>query len=270
MKSDCLSKYFYLLLVVMTIAKKFVDISPSLMVFISTGSLVYIGCILSSKVLLNQSNNGSQEKIETMKQKDAWLFPVIGSVVLFGLYIVFKYLQKDMLNLLLQIYFSLLGAYTISALIQEKIYTISPFKSMYENKLFTIPKIKLISDSEVIVTLLDILTFCLGSVVAIFYFIYKNWVFNNILGMAFSIFGIANMILGEYKTGAILLILLFFYDIFWVFFTPVMVSVAKSIDGPIKLMFPKHFSTAEIKDFNNDRTWRYSHSRDICGADAAF
>ena len=32
---------------------------------------------------------------------------------------------------------------------------------------------------------------------------------------------------------------LFFYDIFWVFFTPVMVTVAKSFDAPIKLLFPR-------------------------------
>ncbi|CAL9222670.1 unnamed protein product [Arabidopsis halleri] len=31
---------------------------------------------------------------------------------------------------------------------------------------------------------------------------------------------------------------IFFCDIFWVFFTPVMVSVAKSFDAPIKLLFP--------------------------------
>jgi minor histocompatibility antigen H13 len=30
---------------------------------------------------------------------------------------------------------------------------------------------------------------------------------------------------------------LFVYDIFWVFFTPVMVSVAKSFDAPIKVNF---------------------------------
>ncbi|PNX91774.1 signal peptide peptidase-like protein, partial [Trifolium pratense] len=36
---------------------------------------------------------------------------------------------------------------------------------------------------------------------------------------------------------------LFVYDIFWVFFTPVMVSVAKSFDAPIKLLFP----TADLK-----------------------
>ena len=33
---------------------------------------------------------------------------------------------------------------------------------------------------------------------------------------------------------------LFFYDVFWVFFTPVMVSVAKNFEAPIKLLFPRY------------------------------
>lgn len=41
--------------------------------------------------------------------------------------------------------------------------------------------------------------------------------------------------LDSFKTGGILLVGFFFYDIFWVFFTPVMVSVAKSFDAPIKV-----------------------------------
>ncbi|KVI05209.1 Peptidase A22B, signal peptide peptidase [Cynara cardunculus var. scolymus] len=49
--------------------------------------------------------------------------------------------------------------------------------------------------------------------------------------------------LGSFKTGAILLAGLFVYDIFWVFFTPVMVSVAKSFDAPIKLLFPSRIDT---------------------------
>lgn len=39
-----------------------------------------------------------------------------------------------------------------------------------------------------------------------------------------------------------LLSLLFFYDIFFVFGTDVMLTVAKGIDAPIKLQFPKDFS----------------------------
>jgi len=40
-------------------------------------------------------------------------------------------------------------------------------------------------------------------------------------------------------TGCILLGGLFVYDIFWVFGTNVMVTVAKSFEAPIKLVFPQ-------------------------------
>jgi minor histocompatibility antigen H13 len=38
---------------------------------------------------------------------------------------------------------------------------------------------------------------------------------------------------------------LFVYDIYWVFFTPVMIGVAKNIDGPIKLMFQTSAATID-------------------------
>lgn len=41
----------------------------------------------------------------------------------------------------------------------------------------------------------------------------------------------------------ILLAGLFLYDIFWVFGTDVMVTVAKSFDAPIKVLFPKNLLT---------------------------
>jgi minor histocompatibility antigen H13 len=46
------------------------------------------------------------------------------------------------------------------------------------------------------------------------------------------------MNLGSFYVGFLLLWLLFFYDIFWVYGTDVMVTVAKSLDIPIKLLFP--------------------------------
>ena len=56
----------------------------------------------------------------------------------------------------------------------------------------------------------------------------KHWLANNALGLAFSIQGIEHLSLGAVQTGVILLSGLFFYDIFWVFFTPVMVSHPES------------------------------------------
>jgi len=73
----------------------------------------------------------------------------------------------------------------------------------------------------------------------------KNWIINNLFGVSFSLLGIKMIGISSYKTGAIMLIGLFFYDIFWVFGSKpvfgsnVMVSVAKGVEAPIKLMFPR-------------------------------
>jgi len=67
----------------------------------------------------------------------------------------------------------------------------------------------------------------------------KHWLANNALGLAFSLTGVETLSLGSVRNGALLLSGLFFYDIFWVFCTPVMVSVAKNFDAPIKLLFPR-------------------------------
>ncbi|KAL7198133.1 hypothetical protein ACSBR2_020621 [Camellia fascicularis] len=79
----------------------------------------------------------------------------------------------------------------------------------------------------------------------------KHWLANNILGLAFCIQGIEMLSLGSFKTGAILLAGLFVYDIFCVFFTPVMVSVAKSFDAPIKLLFPTSYPLNMLKNWHS-------------------
>ena len=78
----------------------------------------------------------------------------------------------------------------------------------------TIPKIPYFNPEGSTITKLNIVTFNFGLLIGLFYFYRKNWLLNNILGMAFSIFGIENFMLGEYKVGLVLLSLLFFYDIF--------------------------------------------------------
>ena len=227
-----------IILLLITFIRPFFPIHPAIMTAISTCLLVYVGCTFSTKIC---SISGEKEKegIETMKQKDAWIFPVIGSGVLLGLYFLFKFFNEKYLNILLHIYFTLIGSFSIGQLFEEKIIEKEPFKTYNEKNVLTIPKIPYFVPDGAKITKLNIITFFWGLLIGIIYFFKKNWISNNILGMAFSIFGIENLALGEFKVGLILLSLLFFYDIFWVFYTPVMVSVAKNIEGPVKLMFPK-------------------------------
>ena len=62
----------------------------------------------STKICLI-SGDKQKERIERMKQKDTSLFPFIGSSVLLGLFLLFKFFNEKYLNILLQIYFTLLG-----------------------------------------------------------------------------------------------------------------------------------------------------------------
>lgn len=71
-----------------------------------------------------------------------------------------------------------------------------------------------------------------------FYFETRHWALNNIFGVFFSVVALKGISLSTTKTGLLLLWLLFFYDIFWVYGTDVMVTVAKNLDLPIKLVFP--------------------------------
>lgn len=68
---------------------------------------------------------------------------------------------------------------------------------------------------------------------------------TDILGVSFSHNALSLLKIDSFKTGTILLAGLFFYDIYWVFGTEVMVKVATSLDVPIKLLWPKssNFST---------------------------
>lgn len=64
--------------------------------------------------------------------------------------------------------------------------------------------------------------------------IVQHWIANNLFGIAFAINGVELLHLNNVVTGCILLSGLFLYDIFWVFGTNVMVTVAKSFEAPIK------------------------------------
>ncbi|KAE9415502.1 hypothetical protein Angca_005178 [Angiostrongylus cantonensis] len=84
----------------------------------------------------------------------------------------------------------------------------------------------------------DIVAISVCLLVGVSHLFRRHWITNNIIGIAFSIYGIENLHLSSFKAGSLLLAGLFIYDIFWVFATDVMTSVAKGIDAPILLLFP--------------------------------
>ncbi|KAF2873276.1 intramembrane protease 2 [Massariosphaeria phaeospora] len=86
---------------------------------------------------------------------------------------------------------------------------------------------------------------CAVLAVAYFNFVDKPWYLTNLMGFGFSYGALQLMSPTTFSTGSLILGALFFYDIYFVFFTPMMVTVAKSLDVPIKLVFPRPSPTGD-------------------------
>jgi len=182
----------------------------------------------------------SSEKPETITKQDAMKFPLVASAVLFGIYIVFKLFSQEYINMLLSFYFFILGIFSIYHIAGSILARLVP--SIIPNQIYNLLCTEGKEKEEIInceFDRKDIIAFLMCVAVAAWYALKKNWIANNIIGLAFATNGVELLRLNSVGTGCILLIGLFFYDVFWVFGTNVMVTVAKNFEAPIKVLFPQ-------------------------------
>lgn len=236
---------------------------------------IFVGSFRSIKHQSEQHTKCREtgEKAETMTTHDAMVFPLIASCALFGLYVFIK-LSPDLVNLLVSVYFSSLGLFAIFRLIKPATARLMPRKynlvqynivfgsknlddpgagsknsdnqadgkespsGSDDSEVSQVPK-DILLFAQFIPS--DILAFIIATVFGIWYIITKHWVANNAFGLAFALGGVELLPINSFKVGCILLSGLFLYDVFWVFGTDVMVSVAKKFDAPIKILFPQDF-----------------------------
>jgi minor histocompatibility antigen H13 len=145
---------------------------------------------------------------EFVTTKDALWFPVTGSAMLLSLYAAIKYLPKEVLTGVITAYMTTVSVGGLAGCLRPVLGASIP---------------------------LGIACCGLGAL----YVWTKHWVLNNIFAVALSVVAIEVIPIQSFAVSALLLSLLFFYDIFWVFGTDVMVTVATNIQGPIKILFPQ-------------------------------
>uniref|UniRef100_A0A8C5BJI8 Histocompatibility (minor) 13 n=1 Tax=Gadus morhua TaxID=8049 RepID=A0A8C5BJI8_GADMO len=209
------------------------------------GALRSVTCSKSKVLGEGGSDSGyrnSSDMPETITGRDAARFPIIASCTLFGLYLFFKVFSQEYINLLLSMYFFVLGilalAHTLSPLMAKVFPASIPIKQY--QLLFTQGSGE--AKEEVVnyeFDTKDLVCLVIGGVVGVWYVLKKHWVANNLFGLAFALNGVELLHLNNVCTGCILLGGLFVYDVFWVFGTNVMVTVARSFEAPIKLVFPQ-------------------------------
>ncbi|KAH7888835.1 signal peptide peptidase-domain-containing protein [Phlebopus sp. FC_14] len=181
---------------------------------------------------------------DRVSSSDAWMFPIVGSVALFSLYMIVKYFGRDWINWLLGWYFSLAGALSVwkSAVSFARFLIGKDRWHQFDRNRIMILK----GPREIMSLSLRTPTLLLMPVGLLPSLLYsqstvgrKSALLTDILALSFSQNALAVLRIDSFQTGCILLSGLFFYDIYWVFGTDVMVKVATSLDVPIKLLWPK-------------------------------
>ncbi|XP_065167194.1 minor histocompatibility antigen H13 isoform X2 [Atheta coriaria] len=214
--------------------------------FVAYGSLVIMAILPIYFGSYRSVHYHKENKAEKMTSKDAAIFPIMASVALFSLYIVFKLFSKEYINMLLTGYFFFLGVLALTHLLSPICSKLVPsaipnipyhilFRQGQGDKASDIINYKFSS--------YDVVSLIVCSLVGAWYLWKKHWIANNLFGLAFAVNAVELLHLNNVVTGCILLSGLFLYDIFWVFGTDVMVTVAKSFEAPIKLVFPQDLLT---------------------------
>jgi len=174
-----------------------------------------------------------------LQSEDAYWFPVLGSGMLLGLFLVLKYLGTYWIKTLITCWIVMICTVGIG---KNTDAVVAVYKKARAKPLFRIPYF----DEEV--TLLEIAGSGVGACMAACYIYSQNWIVNNVFGLSFCLLGIRMIGISSIKVGVIMFIGLFFYDVFWVFGSKsvfgsnVMVSVATGVEAPIKLLFPRDLS----------------------------
>ena len=146
------------------------------------------------------------------------------------LYGLIKFFGKDVVNQLFMVYLAFCVASLTKTLLVQAIGDSMDKKALIE---FRISQL----DFDVRISPLDLMAFAFSLVIVGLYMWTDHWILNNVIAIAFSVQAIESLFLGNFRVGFLLLSLLFFYDIFFVFGTDVMLTVAKNINAPIKILF---------------------------------
>eukprot|EP01147_Barroeca_monosierra_P003172 gene3172-5915_t len=207
---------------------------------------IYIGAWRSISCVRAEFVQASEmkRKAETLSQADVLQFPIYASAMLVGMYALIKVIGPEYVNMLVTTYIVALGIAAVVRIFSVILGCVLPQSIIGFPYSFRLTRAKS-EGTDVIFefefTKAHLIALPLSIMLAVFYVITKHWIANNVLGLSFAITGIEFMPLDKFQYGAMLLGGLFVYDIFWVFGTDVMVTVAKNLDAPVKILFPRDF-----------------------------
>ena len=168
-------------------------------------------------------------------------YPYLAALTLLSMNLLLEYLGPSNVNFIFMFYFGLAGTNSIWFLLRCFI----KFKAFRTHKLFMYPSSKSIITEfalpprPVPFYVGDLLLYGIALAINVYYYQTKDHIANNIIAFSISFFGVLSIRITKFTNAAPLLWMLLIYDVFFVYSTDMMSSVALYVQGPIKLIVRK-------------------------------
>lgn len=224
-------------LVALLVAPLFVPVPVPLQMMGLSLVIIIIASINAAERDRKRRRDGDDNQRDVIGRDQAYRFPLVASSALLGMFLAFKYLPNDWVSFLLTLYGVTFGGLATGGVLGALIASIPSLPPVLKKE----HGIK----DYVSLNIADVFGFILAAPLTLWYYKRRAWLPNNVLATGLALSAIDMLALSDFLTAAVLLLGLFFYDIFWVFGSKsvfganVMVSVAKQFEGPIKLVFPR-------------------------------
>lgn len=144
---------------------------------------VYFGSYRS--IIRQNKQKKSGEKPDVLTARHAALFPLIASVFLFGIYLIIRFISKEYITFILNIYFFLIGIIALYRALNPIMNQIQ-FTFIQRNFDFEFSENDQIY-LHINLNFHDIITLIVSFVIGFWYLLKRHWIANNFLGIAFSI-----------------------------------------------------------------------------------
>lgn len=171
---------------------------------------------------------------DILSEKRIITYPFYSALTLVSVNLLFEYFDEKIVNFMFMLYFGLSGTNSIWFLLRS-------FTNVKSRKLFMYPASKSILTEFVLpphsvpFCVFDIFLYGIGFLVNLIYFVTQNNIANNIIAFSIAFFAILSIRIEKFTSAAPLLWSLLIYDVFFVYSTDVMSSVASKLQGPVKL-----------------------------------
>ncbi|KAH9978657.1 signal peptide peptidase-domain-containing protein [Lactifluus volemus] len=178
-----------------------------------------------------------------MDAQDVWVFSVLASIMLVSLFYIIKYVGMERINWYLTLHAAAIGLYTVPrSLIRltrfayglQRWNEFERYRIRFEKASKGVPSFSFRTPSLFLVPL--------GFIPSLLYLYCdrpKPILLTNILALSWVSHSISVFKIDSFRTGCLFLSLLFLYDVWWVFGTNVMVTVAANLDDlPMTIIWP--------------------------------